>query len=201
MDYLTPVAAFVGGVVVASLLWWIWDRWRGPEPAEERPLAPAPAPAALDPAELAPEPVPAPAPPAPPALPARRAAGELRISQRVVLHLASQPRLAFGDVAPVELTQGGMTQALQVAQPALTKVLARLIDGGAVLEMRAHVSGASRRLKVYQLTALGESVAVDLRRRRAARTGSRGPQVASGPREFRPIVLPIPDEPPSRRRG
>jgi DNA-binding MarR family transcriptional regulator len=99
----------------------------------------------------------------PPAL----APSALRTSQRVILHLSRQPRLGYGDVAPREITQAGMTEALAVPQPALTKVLARLVDGGALLATRTHVSGAARRLKVYQLTAHGEAIARDLRRRAA----------------------------------
>ncbi|MCI4336657.1 MAG: hypothetical protein L3K17_05610 [Thermoplasmata archaeon] len=69
-----------------------------------------------------------------------------------------------------------MTEALGVAQSALTKVLRRLIDGGALLEARTHVSGEPRRLKVYQLTSHGEAIARDLRRRSGAGGGG-----ATGP--------------------
>ena len=113
----------------------------------------------------------------------------LPTSQRVILHLSRQPRLGYGDVAPPEITQAGMTEALGVPQPALTKVLARLVDGGALLVTRTHVSGAPRRLKVYQLTAHGEAIARDLRRRAAmtaeARVAASRPRVAAPVGEVR----------------
>ncbi|HYK93659.1 MAG TPA: hypothetical protein VEY07_06420 [Thermoplasmata archaeon] len=194
MDYVTPVLTFVGGAAVGALAWWLWNRASAPQPLSEPVSPPAPVPAAApDP----PSPVVAPSPDPPRR---ERPTGEMRISQRVVLHLSRQPRLAYGDVAPVELTQRGMTQSLSVAQPALAKVLARLVDGGALLEMRTHVSGASRRLKVYQLTALGESIAVELRRRVGPIEIGRDPS-GHGPRSFRPIeVTPLdPDRRPPRR--
>lgn len=154
------VASFVIGAAAASVGWGVWLLVR-----RDRPTAPAPA---APPARRA-DPPPLRSPlPEPPATPRRRpagAVGELRTSQRVILHLARQPRLGYGDVAPRTITQAGITEVLGVPQPALTKVLGRLVDGGAVLAIRTHVSGASRRLKVYQLTAHGEAIARDLRRR------------------------------------
>jgi len=88
----------------------------------------------------------------------------LATSQRVVLHLARLGRIRPDEVAPPGATQAGMTEALGVRQSSLTKVLARLVAGGALSEGRGHVQGAPRRLKVYRLTALGEAIARDLRR-------------------------------------
>lgn len=151
------LGSFLVGVAAASVAWGIWALGRrGVRTPEASPLTPAPA--------AAPQVEPAPSPP----VRARSAAvspRELRTSQRVILHLSRQPRLAYGDVAPRSITQAGMTEALGVPQPALTKVLGRLVDGGALLATRTHVSGAARRLKVYQLTAHGEAIARDLRRR------------------------------------
>ncbi len=98
----------------------------------------------------------------------------LRISQRIVRHLASKGPLGPYDLAPSELTQGGMARALAVRQNSLTNVLRRLIAAGIVEVDSRHVSGASRRLKVYRLTPRGEAVARDLRLRNGGRKPSPG---------------------------
>lgn len=169
VDWLLPVAAFVAGLVVASVAWWvIRHRVSRPDPPPTDPpssLARVGAPSAPSDDRSA----------RPPARDSRRS-GTLRISQRVVLHLARQPRLVYGDVAPFDLTQAGISRALATSQPTLARVLQRLLDGDAILEMRTHVAGQSQRLKVYQLTALGESIARDLRNRTrpSGSAGARG---------------------------
>ncbi len=86
---------------------------------------------------------------------------------RVILHLASLGRLPPEEVAPFGHTQGGMIQALGLRQGTLAKVLSRL-EAAHVIEVDLrHVTGQPRRLKVYRLTGVGESVARDLRLRRA----------------------------------
>jgi DNA-binding MarR family transcriptional regulator len=109
----------------------------------------------------------------------------LKLSQRIVVHL-----YRLGSSGPAELptagaTQQGMTEALGARQSSLTKVLLRLVAAGVIEESRSHVRGGSRRLKVYRLTPLGESLARDLRR-----TGAGAP---SAP-DSRP-------EPPTVRAG
>ncbi|HTT25671.1 MAG TPA: hypothetical protein VMH90_01740 [Thermoplasmata archaeon] len=91
--------------------------------------------------------------------------GTLYLSQRVLLHLQRLGAHAANEVAPMGATQGGMTTALDTGQSSLTKVLTRLVAAGALTESRGHVEGAPRRLKVYRLTPLGESIARDLRHR------------------------------------
>ncbi|HZY91168.1 MAG TPA: hypothetical protein VFG07_00120 [Thermoplasmata archaeon] len=187
-DWLLPLAAFLGGLVVASLAWWVARRVR-PESAvdgaDPPPRPPAPESSAVP--SLSPR---------PPAVSAPSDAGRrgtLRISQRVVLHLSRQPRLAYGDVAPPELTQAGMARALTTSQPTLARVLQRLVDGDAVLEMRTHVRGQPQRLKVYQLTALGESIARDLRARAGSATGSpESPRGHRSPAATIELSAPIP---------
>lgn len=100
----------------------------------------------------------------------------LRIAQRVVLHLARLGRFGPDEVAPPGATQGGMSEALGVRQSSLTKVLARLVAGGALEESTGHVQGAPRRLKIYRLSSLGEAIARDLRR-----SGHGGPREAAEP--------------------
>jgi DNA-binding PadR family transcriptional regulator len=87
------------------------------------------------------------------------------LAARVILHLGELARLGPNDVAPFERTQPGMIQALDVRQPSLVKVLQRLRVGEVVEVERRFVGRTSRRMKVYRLTALGESAARDLRHR------------------------------------
>jgi DNA-binding MarR family transcriptional regulator len=167
-DWLVLVAAFLLGAGAATIAWWIWQLSTRTEASTPAPVSPPPteslprSAAAVDPASR-----PKPASDS-------KAAGYLRTSQRVILHLAHQPRLAHGDVAPPAVTQAGMAHSLSVAQPALARVLARLVDGDAVLVMRTHVTGEARRLKVYQLTVHGEAIARDLRTRTIITRGAEG---------------------------
>jgi len=85
--------------------------------------------------------------------------------------LASLGRLGNDEVARVGFTQRGMAEALEVRQGTLAKVVSRLEAAGVVEVDRRHVSGEPRRLKVYRLTGLGESVAKDIRRQRGAKKG------------------------------
>ncbi|HEV2520491.1 MAG TPA: hypothetical protein VGX00_07775 [Thermoplasmata archaeon] len=67
-----------------------------------------------------------------------------------------------------------MIDALGVNQGTLAGPLQRLVLSGALSVERGHARGADRRLKVYQLTPLGERLVDDLRRRQA-RTDARPP--------------------------
>jgi DNA-binding MarR family transcriptional regulator len=84
---------------------------------------------------------------------------------RIILHLASLGRLGNDEVAKVGYTQRGMTSALGIQQGSLAKILSRLEEADIVDSNRRHVAGEPRRLKVYRLTGLGESVARDIRHR------------------------------------
>jgi DNA-binding PadR family transcriptional regulator len=88
------------------------------------------------------------------------------LAARVLLHLAQLPRLGPNDLAPVERTQQGMVQQLDVRQGSLGKVLRRLCVGEVLGVERRWVGGVNRRLKVYRLTPLGEAATGDLLRRR-----------------------------------
>ena len=102
----------------------------------------------------------------------------LGISARIVLHLARLGRIGPEEVAPPGATQAGIVRALGVDQDSLTKVLGRLVGGGALSESLGHVQGVPRRLKVYRLTALGEELARDLRRSTGPGGASAGTEVA-----------------------
>lgn len=88
------------------------------------------------------------------------------VAARVILHLASLGRLSVDDIALLGHTQQGMIAALNVRQGSLAKVLSRLVSARVLDVDRRHVQGMPRRLNVYRLTVLGESVARDVRRRR-----------------------------------
>jgi DNA-binding PadR family transcriptional regulator len=87
------------------------------------------------------------------------------LAARVILHLSRLARLSHNDVAPLEYTQQGMVAVFAVRQGSLVKVLQRLLAGDALFVERRYVVGVNQRLKVYRLTALGESLARDLRHR------------------------------------
>lgn len=91
-------------------------------------------------------------------------------SGRVISHLASLGRLGNDEVGRLDFTQRGMSDALAIPQGTLTKVLSRLVAAKVIEVDRRHVRGQPRRLNVYRLTALGESVARDLRHRSTAPT-------------------------------
>lgn len=97
----------------------------------------------------------------------------LRLSQRIVLHLAGLGTLGSDEVATLGFTQLGMSAALGTRQNALTNVLRRLVAAGILLEDVRHVRGQPRRLKVYRLTPRGEALARELRATRRAPTPTR----------------------------
>ncbi|MDE1820194.1 MAG: PKD domain-containing protein [Euryarchaeota archaeon] len=107
----------------------------------------------------------------------------LRVSERVVVHLALQGALHADDVAPVAFTQQGMAETLGVRQNALTNVLRRLEAGGILLVDVRHVRGRPRRMKVYRLTGRGEALAKELRRKGATLDPGRGAAKEAAPQE------------------
>ncbi|MCI4338476.1 MAG: PKD domain-containing protein [Thermoplasmata archaeon] len=146
-------------------------------PDPDLPMRPLPAPTITElallgalpalPAPVLPVEVPA-IPGAPTAEPADaevREANDLRLSQRVLLHLYGQGRLADDEVATPGFTQAGMTGALSTQQSLLSNVLRRMLYSGFLSQDVRHVRGASRRLRVYRLTTKGERVARQLMER------------------------------------
>ena len=67
-------------------------------------------------------------------------------------------------------TQDGLATALAVTQGAISKILTRLAVAGLVSSRLVHVAGRGRRVRVYELTAIGESTAQAARGLGAART-------------------------------
>lgn len=88
-----------------------------------------------------------------------------RSSELVVLHLARLGPLRSDVVSEGERSQAGIGEALGLAQNIVSPVLRRLVQAGILESQLRHVSGQRRRLKVYSLTAVGESLARDFRRR------------------------------------
>jgi DNA-binding MarR family transcriptional regulator len=172
LSYLDLAVGIAVGGAAGLAVRILWERYRRPRGSlSTRPPPPRPTPAVEPTPQVAPGPEPAPVSPSR-ASPVRTADGSairadavsLRISQRIVLHVYAQGRIARDDVAPSGLCQAGMSEALDEPQTHLAKPLARLVAGGVLLVDRRHVSGKSRRLLVYTLTPLGEALARDLRR-------------------------------------
>jgi hypothetical protein len=118
----------------------------------------------------------------------RRVSEGATTAGRVILHLYAQGRLAPLEVGGPEFTQAGIGMTLGLRQGTVTRVLSRLTAAGVLSSDRRHVAGRSRRLMVYTLTPLGESVARDLRRK--AVPPSDGPRPDGGLEE-----VPLPAGP------
>ncbi|MCI4331505.1 MAG: PKD domain-containing protein [Thermoplasmata archaeon] len=113
----------------------------------------------------------------------------LRLSERVLVHLFWFGTDEATGVGRIEATQLGLARAMGVRQHTVSKVLSRLVDGGALETTTRHVSGASRRVKVYSLTPRGRNLAVGL-------GALRSPRVA-GPSRL--PTLPVADPQPGPR--
>jgi CRP-like cAMP-binding protein len=83
---------------------------------------------------------------------------EYRIGARILLHLSRLRRLEVGESAPEGRTQAGIAATLGSSRASVTQALQSLEDGGAVRVARGHVEGRVRRLKVYELTSIGEAL-------------------------------------------
>ena len=103
----------------------------------------------------------------------------LKLSQRVILHLAAQGRLYDDEIATPAFTQAGMSETLGVGQSPLSNILRRLVVGGVISQDVRHVRGKPKRLRVYRLTSMGEALAVEIRRQRAERATPLTPSAPS----------------------
>jgi DNA-binding MarR family transcriptional regulator len=111
--------------------------------------------------------------------PPRRVSEGASAAGRVILHLYTQGRLAPHEVADPEFTQQGIGGALGLRQGTVARVVGRLMAVGVLEGSRRHVTGRPRRLTVYTLTPLGESVARDLRKRPVDSFRAPGPNLGS----------------------
>jgi hypothetical protein len=167
LDLLIAVAV----AVVAAALLLARSRRRPPSPPGEPESGQDAPPAVSEPSESGP----------PPAdslsTESARSASEFvpgpdTTSERILLHLARQPRLTVEDIAPPSLTQAGIGEGLGKPQNSIARALLRLESSGAVFAEVRHVQGARRRQKVYQLTPRGVELARASRLRRGP-NGSR----------------------------
>jgi DNA-binding MarR family transcriptional regulator len=86
-------------------------------------------------------------------------AGEpVRLSQRILIHLAREGAGAPEGTVSHSLCQQGIAESLGITQGAMAGVLRRLVVGGAVVCERAHVEGHDRRLNVYRLAPRGQEI-------------------------------------------
>ena len=83
----------------------------------------------------------------------------------VIRHLYTLGRISPTTAARLESTQRGMVERLGLPQGSVAKILSRLGAAGIVHVERRHIAGEPRRMKAYQLTQLGESVARELRKK------------------------------------
>jgi DNA-binding PadR family transcriptional regulator len=113
------------------------------------------------------------------------------ISERVLVRLLQLPAPGPYAAASLERTQAGMCATLAIRQGSLTRALVRLEASGALAAKRAHVEGMSQRLKVYELTPLGEAVARSLWSRRVAQLGGISDPVAGRPTPSGPSIRPL----------
>ncbi len=88
---------------------------------------------------------------------------EYRLYARIILWLSRQPRVDRMETAPPSLTQAGMASELGASLSSISSGLRRLTEGGALEEWRSHVRGRRLRVKVYQLTPEGQTLAEHLR--------------------------------------
>ncbi|HTT25532.1 MAG TPA: PKD domain-containing protein [Thermoplasmata archaeon] len=82
-----------------------------------------------------------------------------RLSQLLILRLASLGHRNPEDVPDTRWTQQGLGEHLGVAQGRVSNVLRRLEAAGVLEVELRHVIGRPRRVKVYQLTSRGEALA------------------------------------------
>jgi DNA-binding MarR family transcriptional regulator len=154
---------------------------RGPPPASD----PGPNPASPPSAATAPWPDLA-APP--PVASASESIGPepVRLSQRVLFHLAREGAGPPEGTVRHQLCQQGIAEALGVPQGAVSSVLRRLVAGGALVSGKAHVEGHDRRLKVYWFTPRGHEIVRRLLRTYPSSRGGGGrPMPASTERPAR----------------
>jgi len=156
------VAAATGGVVG----WAGHALYRRTRMERTTPPAAEPTPVTI------PVPTPHPTGPGPGPPPSKNVSEGATMAGRVILQLYAQGRLAPHEVADPEFTQEGIGRALGLRQGTVARVVGRLTAAGVLVSDRRHVTGRPRRLMVYTLTPLGESVARDLRKNSA---GSSGP--------------------------
>ena len=95
-------------------------------------------------------------------VPSDRRMDQVRLSLRMMRHLAVMGRPTGDGHAQLESTQKGIAVSLGVTQGAVSKVLRRLLAADVVLRERRRVHGLTRRVRAYYLTRRGEELAKEL---------------------------------------
>ena len=166
--------AVVGLGAVLAVVAWVWASRRRPAaargPVATRALLVAPfaGPIAVvgpGPQELDLAAVPPHSPAAPRSERAYEFVGTRQLSFRVLTLLLELADDRQGSRFSPAGTQSGLADRLGVGQSAVSKVLRQLVLGGVVEVTSEHVAGASRRVRVYRLTAKGDRLARALRER------------------------------------
>jgi DNA-binding MarR family transcriptional regulator len=94
---------------------------------------------------------------------------ELSVRLQIVLLLAPCSRWKGNKACPRDMTQVGLAENLGLPRPHVTVELGRAVKKGLIEFARAYVNGSKRQVKVYNLTATGESLAVQLTQLRRER--------------------------------
>jgi len=120
---------------------------------------------------------------------------DLSVRLQIVLLLAPCSRWKGNKACPRDMTQVGLAENLGLPRPHVTVELGRAFKKGLVEFARAYVNGNKRQVKVYNLTAAGESLAVQLTQLRRERLsppprdggsgGEKGERVDPEPRRTR----------------
>jgi len=93
----------------------------------------------------------------------------VRLSLRIVTHLALAGISPSDGIARFESTQRGIAKALSITQGAVSKILRPLVAAEVIRAERRHVRGLDRRVKSYTLTARGDQLALGVRARLGAK--------------------------------
>jgi len=126
--------------------------------------------------------------------------------EKLLVHLTEYPELGDLELHPREMTQDGMSEAVDVSRPHVARVLKVLLGRGLVDSKMAHIPGAMDRWRTYFLTDLGRREAARIIRIRTElalaapavnevsveqfRFGGRASACIAQEREPRPVELP-----------
>jgi DNA-binding transcriptional regulator GbsR (MarR family) len=87
----------------------------------------------------------------------------LTIGERIIIHLSQFSRLRDQYQCPIETTQNGISEAIDISRAHVAIELKRLKSNGDLDEKAAHVEKAKTKRKVYFLTISGEEKARNMR--------------------------------------
>ncbi|MCK5548400.1 MAG: hypothetical protein KAI64_05255 [Thermoplasmata archaeon] len=85
------------------------------------------------------------------------------IGERIILHLSQYSRFREQYECPVETTQNGISEAIEISRAHVAIELKRLKSNDELEERTAHVEGAKSKRKVYFLALKGEERAREMR--------------------------------------